>query len=187
VWLSDDTRQCGIEFTDIPPTTALELRKIVELSKLLKREKFSISLTVFLKDTNAEGNVYFARYFEWQGMAREAFFRKLLPGPAIKVFMNGTLRLITVEASIQLVHELRLYDEVDIRVRPLNVRHTSVDLEFSYAKNPDGETIAVGKQTIAFSDSTGTLVPIPREVLENGRVFLSDADQIKLLSHLVRS
>ncbi len=25
----------------------------------------------YLKDSNADGNIYFARYFEWQGMCRE--------------------------------------------------------------------------------------------------------------------
>lgn len=182
IWVSPDSHQVGLEFSSIPGPLAAELSKVLELAKWIKRDRFSINMTVFLKDTNAEGNVYFARYFDWQGMAREAFFRQLL-GESVAVFTSGQLRLITVDAAIHFRHELRLFDEVVIRVQPTNTRHTSVDLLFSYLKT-NGEEIATGKQTIAFASPSGSLIPIPRQVLEAGRTYLNDIEQLRLLYYL---
>lgn len=182
-WTHKDIHQAGLEFFNIPDSAAGELSRMLELAKKIQRDRFSIHLTVFLKDTNAEGNVYFARYFDWQGMAREAFFRQLL-GDAVTVFTSGDLRLITVDASVHFRHELRLFDEVEVRVQPTNTRHTSVDLIFSYLKKASGGEIATGRQTIAFASPSGGLIPIPRQVLEAGKSYLHDLEQLKLLQYL---
>lgn len=183
VQFSSDARCVDVEFVNLPPSLAVELSKVLELGRKINRAVFTIGFTVFLKDTNAEGNVYFARYFDWQGMAREAFFKQLL-GAAIGMFTSGNLWLITVDASVHFRSELRLYDEVDIRVQPTNVRHTSVDLVFSYTKKEGGEEVATGRQTIAFANPSRSLISIPRQVLESGRVYLDDLDHLRLLAYL---
>lgn len=183
VRLSSDARCVDVEFVNLPISVAAELSKVLELSRKINRAVFTIGFMVFLKDTNAEGNAYFSRYFDWQGMAREAFFKQLL-GAAIGMFTSGSLRLITVDASVRFRSELRLYDEVDIRVQPTNVRHTSVDLVFSYTKKEGGEEVATGRQIIAFANSSGSLISIPRQVLESGRVYLDDLDHLRLLAYL---
>ncbi len=146
-------------------------------------DKFVFEKVVYLTDTNAEGSVYFARFFDWQGMAREAFFSKMMPN-AIQIFFSGSLHLITVDASIHFRNQLRLFDEVQVWVKPTNGRHSSVDLEFRYLKKQDQMEIATGKQTIAFADDTGKLIPITREVLESGSSYLDMVEKIKLLTRL---
>jgi len=44
------------------------------VSKMENNNYFSYELTVYLKDVNMFGGVYFSRYFEWQGMCREAYY-----------------------------------------------------------------------------------------------------------------
>lgn len=41
-------------------------------------QTFKHKLTLFLKDSNAYGNIYFARYFEWHGICREMWFTECI-------------------------------------------------------------------------------------------------------------
>jgi len=189
IWLSERESRCGLEFVYLPASMAQEWVKIFELAGRIKRKRFSLELTVYLKDTNAEGNVYFARYFEWQGMAREAFFRKVF-SEAIEAFSTGELRLITVDASVHFKSQLFLFDEVEIRVKPIRPKHASqasIDLEFLYVKKQSGEEVATGKETLAFADSKGNLISIPKQMLEAGRPYLDDLEQIRWLHYLEQS
>lgn len=186
VWSEAASHRYGLEFAPVSTAAGGELRRVVELARLVQRERFSVPFIVYLKDTNAEGNVYFAHYFDWQGVAREAFLGRLLHG-ALDAITRGELRLITVDASVHFRSPLFLFDQVEVWVKPTNVKPASVDLEFSYVKRQTGEEVATGRQTIAFADAAGKLMPIPRAILETGRVFLDDLEQVRLLQHLGRS
>ncbi len=39
---------------------------------------FKHEFELYLKDSNAYGNIYFAKHFEWQGVLREAWFSKCI-------------------------------------------------------------------------------------------------------------
>src|SRR5436189_1700927 len=60
---------------------------------------FVFQKTVYLSDTNAFGNTYFAKYFEWQGMVRESFFKRCLVSD-YKAFIASGIKLITAEAEM---------------------------------------------------------------------------------------
>jgi enediyne core biosynthesis thioesterase len=52
---------------------------------------FKHSIDVYLKDSNATGNIYFARYFEWQGICREKWFFECISADMLQslgVFIN---------------------------------------------------------------------------------------------------
>ncbi|MEK7702872.1 MAG: thioesterase family protein [Nitrospirota bacterium] len=161
----------GLKFIDLPSHKKTELEAYLrELEKsdsevidiqehLSPKEQFTFTKTLYLSDTNALGNAYFARYFDWQGMAREEFLKMLLPDP-IQAFKSG-MRLLTVEAHMKYKQETTLYDEIEIEVHTAHLRKVSVDLIFIYRNKKTGKQVGEGQQRIAVSDARGKLVPFP--------------------------
>lgn len=98
---------------------------------------FYIVKTVYLSDTNAFGNTYFAKYFEWQGMAREAFLARHLV-PDVSVLMKSGIKLITAEASHCYKHETVVYDRVRVEVRAGHPKHATVELLFTFVNSRTG-------------------------------------------------
>ena len=58
---------------------------------------FKTIILPYLKDTNLYGNIYFARYFEWQGVVREAFLYECLNN---QLNLLNDYILVTKSASI---------------------------------------------------------------------------------------
>lgn len=125
-------------------------------------KEFVFEKIVYLHDTNIFGNVYFARYFEWQGMAREEFLRQIMPN--IQQFLKSGIRLVTIEASIQYKKEATLFDQVLIKLKVDNLKISTFDLIFTYVNRNTNEVIAVGKQKIGFTDALYNVIPIPAEL-----------------------
>ena len=144
------------------------------------QKEFIFQKRVFLKDTNAEGNVYFAHYFEWQGEAREDFFRENVPDH-LQILQSGT-RLLTVNAWITFKHSAYLFDEILINVKTIQLKQTTLELIFTFTNKATGNIIAHGGQKLAFSDSNGKTIPIPPSIVENAKLFLitssSEAEEI---------
>jgi len=127
-------------------------------------KEFIFEKTVYMGNVNMFGNAYFARYFDWQGEAREALFNKAVP-ESLTLFKKG-IKFITTEASIKYNKEAAIFDEILIKVRAENFKITTFDLIFTYVNKKSGETIALGKQRIGFIDSGNKIIPIPKEVIE---------------------
>jgi acyl-CoA thioesterase FadM len=127
-------------------------------------KEFIFEKTVYLTDTNLFGNTYFARYFDWQGMAREAFFKRLIGD--VNKFMQSRIKLVTIEAHIKYHHEVTLYDEVIIKVKAENIKVATVDLVFTYLNKKTNQLVAVGRQKIGFVHPTGQVIPVPKELIE---------------------
>ena len=125
-------------------------------------KEFLFSKTVFLTDTNAEGNSYFARYFEWQGMAREDYFRHAVPNH-MEIMRSGT-KLITVHSWIKFERETHLFDEVLIKVQTLSLKKMSMELGFTYINKQTEDSVAIGGQKLAFANPSGELIPIPDSI-----------------------
>jgi len=140
----------------------------------MERKVFIFEKTVYLTDTNAEGNTYFSRYFDWQGMAREEFVRTNVPG-LVAILQLG-VKMITVEAYLHFIQETFLYDEILIDVKTSNIKKASLDLIFTYTSKKTNQLIAKGRQKLAFADATGKLIPIPEEIRKNAMYFLVKED-----------
>ncbi|NKE70915.1 acyl-CoA thioesterase [Candidatus Manganitrophus noduliformans] len=136
--------------------------KIKEIPNKKIGNKFIFRRRVYLSDTNAQGNVYFAKYFEWQGDAREEFFRTAVP--IHESFFSAGYRLLTVEASLEYKGEAKLYDEVEITITVGWIRRASAELKFIFSNAETGSTIAVGKQIIASAEKDGKPVAAPQAV-----------------------
>jgi enediyne core biosynthesis thioesterase len=136
----------------------------------MENKEFSFEKTVYLGNTNMFGNVYFARYFDWQGEAREAFFQKTVPN-SLEIFKSG-IKFVTIEAAIKYHRETRVFDEVVIKVRAENFKITTLDLVFTYVNKKTGELVAVGKQKLGFVDPQNKVIPIPEQLKKSWEKFL---------------
>lgn len=135
----------------------------------MPKQSFHFTVKVYLKDTNIFGNVYFARYFDWQGMAREEFFNKIVPEP--NFLLKKNIKLITIEAYIKYLKEALLFDTIQIKVIPCNIRNTTFELIFKYIKIGQDELIAEGRQKIGFTEDN-KIIPIPIEISKIGREYI---------------
>jgi acyl-CoA thioesterase FadM len=136
----------------------------------MTEREFIFEKTVYLTDTNLFGNTYFARYFDWQGMAREAFFKEII-GNAYAVLMQAHIKFVTIEASIKYHRETTLFDEVLIKVKADNIKAVTADLVFTYFNKNKNELIAEGWQKIGFVDAGGKVIPIPKPLIEGWNRF----------------
>lgn len=131
-----------------------------------EKNTYKIDKTLYLADTCALGTAYFARYFDWQGMAREDFFKRLTPDP-LGFFIKSGLKIVTVEAQMEYKHEAILYDEIEIEIKAANLRKASIDLLFFFMNKKTGQLIAQGRQKLAFVNSSGKFSPIPELIRKN--------------------
>ena len=143
----------------------------------LQKKTFFFEKTVYLTDTNAEGNVYFARYFDWQGMAREEFFSANVPDH-LEILKSGT-RLITVNAWMGYKKAAYLFDKIVIQVETSELRRMSLDLNFTFKNKASNEILGFGGEKLAFSNVDGALIPVPSSIAANARYFLTETPHIK--------
>jgi acyl-CoA thioesterase FadM len=145
--------------------TSNDRRKLTLQQQLIENGEFLLEKTVYLTDTNAFGNTYFAQYFDWQGMAREAFVRSLIPN--YEQFFASGIKLITTEAHMQYKNESRVFDDLHIIIRLGEVRRTTAELLFEFVNKRNKKILGVGSQKIAFANHNGKIIAIPG-ILING-------------------
>ncbi len=89
------------------PATVLPVKAPARNVDRLPRT-FSHAMTIYLKDSNAYGNTYFARYFEWQGICRERWFFECIAPDMLQA--EGVF--ITKHARQDYVHETFPFQEI---------------------------------------------------------------------------
>jgi enediyne core biosynthesis thioesterase len=115
----------------------------------------------YLKDTNAYGNMYFSRYFEWQGVCREAWFcNRIVPN---MLTLEGIL--ITKDANLEYLDEILPFNKIQVSLNTDRIRKTSFKLIFHY-QNEKGILVAKGSQTIIFASKTRKIIKIPLELIK---------------------
>lgn len=164
----------GAKFVDVVPLEKNRLSSYIQERLKPQRKKFTFEKTVYLTDTNAEGNVYFARYFDWQGMAREEFVMQNVPS-LLSIIQSG-IKFITVNASAEFKHEAVLYDQILIDIKTADIKKMSLELIFTFTNKRTDQLIAVGREKLAWADPTGKLIPIPDDIRENAKYFLAEED-----------
>jgi acyl-CoA thioesterase FadM len=128
---------------------------------------------VYIGDATPFGQAYFARYFEWQGKAREEFFRAFLP--TAREVME-TFRIVAWETSVRYKRELPLHEPVAIEVRITEVTKASAILHFTYRHADEGTVAAEGAQRLVFTDQHGRIVPLPDEVRRRAVAYQHTCD-----------
>lgn len=170
----------GMEFLEFSPTQKNRLSFYIKQRLKPESKKFIYKTKAYLGDVNLFGTVYFARYFDWQGEAREDFFQ-LVPGH--ERLMTSGLVLVTKNASIEYKQSVRLFDEVILEVTTNNVKKLSFELVFRYyikrlLDDPKTKGLAaVGREKICFvknSEITGEpeVVPVPEPIRQTALLSL---------------
>jgi enediyne biosynthesis thioesterase len=124
------------------------------------RQTYRYELTPFLKDSNAYGNIYFARYFEWQGICREMWFTECI---FTNIFeMDGAF--LTRAAHNDYVQEVLPFQKIHCELNIENLKNTSFDLMFKFF-NEKSEIVSKGFQTVVYTDSlTKRIKKLPADV-----------------------
>lgn len=128
-----------------------------------KSSVFSTEIIAYLKDINIYGTVYFSRYFEWQGIAREEYFMTVSNYQSL--MQDGT-RLITKKAWNDYINHCLVFDKVLICIQNTNIKKFSFEMLFTFYNSSSKEIISKGGQTLVFSDSLGRLIKIPQPILD---------------------
>ncbi|MHB9154598.1 MAG: acyl-CoA thioesterase [Endomicrobiales bacterium] len=134
---------------------------------------FKFAKTVYLSDTNAEGNVYFSRYFEWHGQAREAFLVSCIPN-IMEIIKSSGMVMLTCEAHNSYFKSAYLFDELSIYITIQNLKHASFDLVFETKNAKTNELISKGWQKIAFGNGVGKIIPVPDIIKQHALNYVDE-------------
>lgn len=121
---------------------------------------FHHQLSIYLKDSNAYGNTYFARYFEWQGICREKWFYECISRDMLQ--QEGVF--ITKHAQQDYLAETFPFQEITCEVNTYDVKRCSFWLEFRFHAN--GVPVSVGRQQIVFASHAKQIQSLPELVLK---------------------
>lgn len=113
------------------------------------------------EETNLTGNVYFTNYFHWQGRAREHFLRE--HAPEILPQLEDGLALVTLHCSCSFLSEVKVFDEVTVRMFLEGMQQNRISMRFEYWQDaPQPVLVARGEQQIACMRRNGErLTPSP--------------------------
>jgi YbgC/YbaW family acyl-CoA thioester hydrolase len=157
--------------TDRRNTTTNYARRIFDR----RNREFHYHRRIHLSDTNSFGNVYYARFFELFGEAREEFLLFIL-GESFTEFFSQDVSIVTVEANCKYHASLYLYDRVVVKLQVPEVKRMKFKLRFEivYA-DLDQPTrnhpaiVAVGEQWVGFTTRKGKPIPMPAMFSDNLR------------------
>lgn len=135
-----------------------------------RSKTFSYERVPYLTDTNMFGNVYFAQYFDFQGEAREEFFRYVMRED-YGLFAQQGYGMATIDAYLKFKKELFVYEAVIIKVRLKKLKRMKALLEFVFIRKDDSSLIADGYQQVAFISREGQPIPIPAIVAKHAEKF----------------
>lgn len=126
---------------------------------------FTHVFDIYLKDSNAYTNTYFARYFEWQGVCRERWFHQCISADMLQ--SKGVF--ITKRAHTEYVHETFPFQTVECELNSFDVRQCSFYLLFRF--KVDGQLVASGYQQIVFASQGKQIQRLPADVLTKIRAY----------------
>lgn len=127
-----------------------------------------------LKETNAYGNIYFSRHFDWQGDIRESFVKECIPIDFLKL----PVKLLTKEASLIYKGATYPFQTIKALVNVFNLKKISGSLYFRFYDNVTGIKLSEGTQKIAFVDYNDKFCRLPEQLY---RIFESYEIDPKLI------
>lgn len=156
-------------------TSTLSPKSLALIERVGQDKVFRHGFDVYLKDSNATGNIYFARYFEWQGICREKwFFECVAPD-----MLQSLGVFVTKEARQNYIHETFAFQRIECEVNTFAVKQCSFSLLFRFFV--EGQLVSVGTQQIVFADFKKKIQKLPAEVIAKVRLYQADAEKLKSL------
>lgn len=128
---------------------------------------YSHTIETWLKDSNAYTNTYFARYFEWQGVCREAWFFKCISPDMLQSI--GVF--ITKEAHNDFVQETFPFQTIRCHVNTAVVRNASFYLVFRFFNAETNTLVSGGYQQIVFANLNRRIARLPDRILDQVREY----------------
>lgn len=114
-----------------------------------RRERaFLYERKIYLSDTNAFQNVYFAQFFHFIGEAREDLLAYLLQEHLADVMTSG-ITLLTRDCSFKYRNSLFAYDQIIVEVSLTKLTAMSVGLSFKVQNATKDQLAGEGSMTIA--------------------------------------
>ncbi len=131
-----------------------------------RREKaFVYERKIYLSDTNAFQNVYFAQFFHFLGEAREDLLAYLL-GDQLGALMTSGITLLTRDCSFKYRNSLFAYDQIQVQVSLTKLTQMSVGLSFKIENLTRQQLAGEGSMTIACALG-GKLCKLPSALYES--------------------
>ncbi|TKC91111.1 acyl-CoA thioesterase [Trinickia terrae] len=129
------------------------------------QKTFHHVIDIYLKDSNAFMNTYFARYFEWQGVCRERWFHECIHNNLLAA--GGTF--VTKRAHQEYVRETFPFQRVDCYLNTFQVRQCSAYLLFRFCV--DGKPVSLGYQQILFAGTDKRIRRFPPGIIERVKEY----------------
>jgi acyl-CoA thioesterase FadM len=132
---------------------------------------FEHHTTITLGDTDHTQAVYFAHFFQLQGVVRELWVLRAVANS--ERHLREGLVLITRSASCDYHRKLKLFDPVVCRMWIRNLRQASADLVFHFYHADTGALHVEGWQRVAFADAEGRLRRMPDDFRRAALAYLA--------------
>lgn len=129
---------------------------------------WQLEMTPYLKDSNAYGNIYFARYFEWQGLCREKWFSECICPNMFE--LEGSL--VTKSAYNDYLASILPFQKVRCLLSTRNIKAASFELVFRFYDANSNQLLSKGGQKIALIEpESKKLVRFPKDLLDKVRYY----------------
>ena len=129
------------------------------------QKTFHHVIDIYLKDSNAFMNTYFARYFEWQGICRERWFHECIHDNLLAA--GGVF--VTKRAHQEYVEETFPFQRVDCYLNTFQVRQCSAYLLFRFCVG--GRPVSLGYQQTVFADKERRISRFPKGIIERVKEY----------------
>jgi enediyne biosynthesis thioesterase len=161
--LKETLQKQGIAFS-----APQDLNLSVSFQNFHPKKTYTCKIETFLKDSNAYGNIYFSRFFEWQGIVREKFWRECIADD----MLASDLLLTTKSASIEYIQEVYPFEEILLELNTFDLKNTFLKIRTAFRSIPSKTLVATGDQTIVFrSIYSRKIIRIPEDVKQKLKIF----------------
>jgi len=133
---------------------------------------FEYRTTVTIGDTNLLQHMYFANFFDLQGITRDLWVKEKVQN-GFESIQKG-LVLITRSARCDFKKDFHLFDKVLVCMQIRNLRGASADLEFKFYNETTMELHAEGSNEIVFANQNHRVCRMPENFKAAGLEYSAD-------------
>lgn len=129
--------------------------------------KTEIIHRVYYNETDQMSRVYHSNYLVWMEKARTEWLREC--GISYKNLEDMGIMLPVSELNIKYLNAVEYDEEVHIEIYPENLSRIKVDFKYEFYNKDKSIKFAQSSSTNVFTDKTGKIKRISKELLEKFR------------------
>ena len=138
------------------PLQTVDLER-ADIHTMLMLRQHEIEIRIRYHETDAQGHVHHATYFNWFELGRVELMRA--SGRGYEQIEAAGLHLVVADISCRYYHPCRFGDAVQLCVNTLRARGARIDHEYRVTQGE--QLLAEGKSTIACIDHHGRVHRLP--------------------------